>query len=208
MEDLKELTMEEIETDKWCIDGQWKDGVCVCNPGRATFFDGNLLTQRYCDSDDNAVAVLKTSYPPRHYLHLFAMTLTVLLTVVAVAVLATAIAQVVRKVLIMTKISRAKQEVAAFENGRLLRDDVTDLTVTFWAPPKKYICISQQERGGEIGGVRAKVVAAYNPQNAGELPLKPGVTITNVEQLERGWCKGTIDGKTGFFPAAFVEILT
>lgn len=51
-------------------------------------------------------------------------------------------------------------------------------------------------------------MVAYNPQNDGELTLKPGMTVTNVEELQRGWCKGSVGGKTGFFPAAFVEILT
>lgn len=204
----EDSSIEETTKDKWCIDGQWKDGVCVCDPGRATFFDDKVLTQHYCDSDENAVAVLRTSYPPKHYLFLCSMTATVLLTVIAFMVLATVIAQVIRKVLILKKIKRAKQELSAFEDSRLMRDDATNLTVTFWALPTTFVCINQQRSSGEAGGIEAKVVAAYNPQNQGELSLKPGVTITNVEQLDRGWCKGTIEGKTGFFPAAFVEILT
>ena len=198
----------DTEKDKWCIHGRWKDGVCVCNPGWATFFNDKVVTQQYCNLDEKDVAQMRASYAPKHYFYLSSMTVTVLVTVVAFLVFATAITTIVRKVIIMKKIKAAKQELTAFESGKLMREDSNDLNVTFWEPPSKFLCINQQKSGGDSGSVEAKVIAAYNPQNAGELPLKPGVTVTNVQQLDRGWCKGTIEGKTGFFPAAFVEILT
>lgn len=107
----------------------------------------------------------------------------------------------------MKKIKMARRELSSFEESRLMRDGTADLNVTFWKPPIKYECINQQQ-SGEKGNMEAKVVAAYTPQNQGELALKLGMTLTNVEQLDRGWCKGTAGGKTGFFPAAFVEMLS
>ena len=198
----------ETKKDKWCIHGQWKDGVCICDTGYATYFDDTTLTQKYCDSDEKAVALLSVSYEPRHYFYLLFMSLTVLVTVAAFMVFATAIASIVKKVRTMEKLKVVRHELRSFQDGRLMRDSATDLIVTFWTPPTKFLCINQQKSGGEKGSSEAKVVAAYNPQNEGELPLKPGMTLTNVEELDRGWCKGTVGGKTGFFPAAFVEILS
>ena len=202
---MPEDTRTETKKDEWCINGQWKDGVCICDPGKATLFDYTVLAQKYCNSDEEAVAQLRVSYEPRHYIYLSFMSLTVLVTVVAFMVFATAIASIVRKVLIRKKIEAAEEELRSFEDGRLMRDNTTELTITFWTPPTDFQCINQQKNEG---GTEAKVVAAYNPQNQGELPLKPGMTVINVEQLNRGWCKGTVGEKTGFFPAAFVEIIT
>ena len=202
---MPEDTATETKKDAWCINGQWKDRVCVCDPGKATHFDYTLLTQKYCNFDDEAVALLRVSYPPRHYIYLSFMSLTALVTVAAFMVFATAIASIVRKILIKKKIEAARQELNSFEDDRLMRDDTTELNVTFWTPPTEFRCINQQKHEG---GTEAKVVATYNPQNQGELPLKPGMTVTNVEQLDRGWCKGTVGEKTGFFPAAFVEIIS
>lgn len=194
--------------DKWCIHGEWKDAVCLCDPGKATFFNDKILTQNYCDFDEKEVALLKISYPPRHYLYLGSMTLTVLLTVATFMILATAIATIVRKILIKRRIREAQQELVDFEDGRVLRDGSADLNVTFWQPPSTFLCINQQNSGKGNWNAAAKVVAAYNPQNNGELTLKPGMTVTNIEELDRGWCKGTVGEKTGFFPAAFVEMLS
>ena len=194
---------EGTKIDGWCIHGEWKDGLCVCEPGKATFFNDKLLTQKYCDLDEAEVALLLGSYPPKHFLHLSAMAFTVVLAVAAFMVLASAAALIAHKFVIRKRIERARRELVEFREARLQRDG--ELTVTFWAPPVHFICISQ--RGGDTGGLEAKVIVAYNPQNEGELTLKPGMTVTNVEQLQRGWCRGSAGGKTGFFPAAFVEIL-
>lgn len=194
---------DETKNDGFCIHGKWEDGMCLCNPGKASFFNDKLLTQKYCNSDEREVALLSVTYPPKHFLYLSTMSFTVVLAVAAFVVLASALAVIAHKVLTAKKIQKVLQELVEFRDGRLLR--YGDMTVTFWALPDTFLCINQQQ--GE-GGVEAKVVVAYNPQNDGELTLKPGMTVTNVEELQRGWCKGSVGGKTGFFPAAFVEILT
>lgn len=204
---MSEDTPIETKKDAWCINGQWKEGVCICDPGYATYFDDTRPTQKYCDADVEAVIRLRVSYEPRHYLYLGSMSLTVLFTVAAFMVLATALAIIIMKIRTMKKITVARRELTSFEERRLVRDGTTNLNVTFWKPPSKYECINQQQ-SGEKGNMEAKVVAAYTPQNQGELALKLGMTLTNVEPLDRGWCKGTAGGKTGFFPAAFVEMIS
>lgn len=202
---MSEDTLIETKKDAWCINGQWEEGVCVCEPGYATYFDDTKLTQKYCDADVEAVALLRVTYEPRHYLHLGSMSLTILFTVAAFMVLATALASIIMKVRTRKMIKMARQELKSFEENRVIRDG--DLILTFWKPPIKYECINQQ-KSGEKGSLEAKVVTPYTPQNQGELALKPGMTLTNVELLDRGWCKGRAGEKTGFFPAAFVEMLS
>ena len=194
---------EETWKEEWCIHGQWVDGACLCDPGKATFFNDKLLTQKYCDLDESKVASLSVAYPPKHFLYLSTMSFTVVLTVAAFVVLASAVAVIIQKAVTSKKSRKARQELIEFRNSRVIRYGGT--TVVFWAPPDNFQCINQQQGGG---GLEAKVVVAYNPQNEGELTLKLGMTVTNVEELQRGWCKGSAGGKTGFFPAAMVEILT
>ena len=131
------------------------------------------------------------------------MSFTVVLVIAAFVILASAVAVMVQKAVTAKMIKKARQELVEFRNSRLIL--YGGPTVTFWAPPDNFQCINQQQGGS---GVEAKVVVAYNPQNDGELKLRPGMTVTNVEELQRGWCKGSAGGKTGFFPAAMVEILT
>ena len=52
----------ETQGDEWCIHGQWVDGVCLCDPGKATFFNDRLLTQKYCDLDESKVVSLSVAY--------------------------------------------------------------------------------------------------------------------------------------------------
>lgn len=39
-----------------------------------------------------------------------------------------------------------------------------------------------------------------------EISFMPGDIITNVEMVDEGWWKGTCHGRTGLFPATFVEL--
>ena len=199
----------EPEGDEWCIHGEWKNSVCECEADHATYFDETALTQKYCDSSTKAVALLRVSYEPRHYLYLTAMTITVLVTVAAFMAFTTAIASMVETARTKRKINAARHALIAFGAGVLKRDSSKDLTMALWTPPSKFKCINQQKEGKKKGSTRteAKAVAAYQPQNKGELSLKPGMTLTDVVKLDGGWCKGTVEGKTGFFPAAFVEML-
>jgi len=56
-------------------------------------------------------------------------------------------------------------------------------------------------------GDRYRCVVAFPASSDYELELKVGDTLSLVKKREDGWCKGTLHrtGKTGLFPASFVE---
>lgn len=66
--------------------------------------------------------------------------------------------------------------------------------------------------GGAVGQVKSKVeryrcVVAFPASTEYELGLQLGDVISLVKRRDDGWCKGTLHrtGKTGLFPASFVE---
>lgn len=52
----------------------------------------------------------------------------------------------------------------------------------------------------------ALVTFDYQPEAQDELGLKVGDIITGVEQVEEGWCRGSLNGKIGMFPDNFVKV--
>lgn len=50
-----------------------------------------------------------------------------------------------------------------------------------------------------------KVLYSYQPMNDDELALEVNDIIDVLEEVEEGWWKGTVKGKTGVFPSNFVE---
>ena len=39
-----------------------------------------------------------------------------------------------------------------------------------------------------------------------EISFDPGDVITNIDKVDEGWWTGTCNGRTGLFPANFVEV--
>lgn len=180
--------------------------MCKCHAGYATYFEETALSPQYCTSDAKEVSERRVSYDPGHYLHLLAMTLTVLVAVAACVVFITAVAAIIDKVRTKKKIREWRHRLIAFEAGRLKRDGAEDARAVIWTPSKSFHCINQQKADVKER-LKAKAVAAYKPESEAELELKPGMIITDVVLIENGWCKGRAKGKTGFFPATFVEML-
>ncbi|KAL9968627.1 hypothetical protein ACROYT_G020739 [Oculina patagonica] len=52
---------------------------------------------------------------------------------------------------------------------------------------------------------RARVTFSYKPEQDDELALEVGDIITNVVDVDVGWCEGELNGKKGVFPNNFVE---
>lgn len=57
-------------------------------------------------------------------------------------------------------------------------------------------------------GRRARVTFSYKPEQDDELTLEVGDIITNVVDVDFGWCEGELNGKKGMFPNNFVEELS
>ena len=56
-------------------------------------------------------------------------------------------------------------------------------------------------------GRQARVYFCYKPKHDDELTLKVGDIITNIIDVDGGWCEGALNGKRGRFPYNFVEII-
>lgn len=56
-------------------------------------------------------------------------------------------------------------------------------------------------------GRRARVTFSYKPEQDDELTLEVGDIITNIVDVDVGWCEGELNGKKGVFPNNFVEMI-
>jgi hypothetical protein len=51
------------------------------------------------------------------------------------------------------------------------------------------------------------VLFSYQPTHEDELELKVEDVVECLTEVEDGWWRGTLDGKSGVFPSNFVEML-
>uniref|UniRef100_A0A3B4A281 SH3 domain-containing protein n=1 Tax=Periophthalmus magnuspinnatus TaxID=409849 RepID=A0A3B4A281_9GOBI len=56
-------------------------------------------------------------------------------------------------------------------------------------------------------GVYSTMLSSVPSENPDELSLKAGDVVTQVEQVDSQWYRGTCSGSTGFFPINYVRIL-
>ena len=56
-------------------------------------------------------------------------------------------------------------------------------------------------------GRRARVTFSYKAVEDDELTLEVGDIITNIVDVDVGWCEGELNGKRGMFPNNFVEMI-
>nr|XP_057933972.1 src substrate protein p85-like [Doryrhamphus excisus] len=57
------------------------------------------------------------------------------------------------------------------------------------------------------GGVHAKALYDYQGEDTDEISFNPDDVITDIEMIDEGWWKGRCHGRTGLFPAAYVELM-
>ncbi|PAV76626.1 hypothetical protein WR25_11836, partial [Diploscapter pachys] len=55
-------------------------------------------------------------------------------------------------------------------------------------------------------GLTAVAIYDYQKQDNDEISFEPNDIITNIEQIDAGWWRGTCNGQRGLFPANYVEL--
>ncbi|XP_051911554.1 src substrate protein p85-like isoform X1 [Hippocampus zosterae] len=56
------------------------------------------------------------------------------------------------------------------------------------------------------GGVQAIAIYDYQGEDEDEISFNPDDIITDIEMIDEGWWKGRCHGRTGLFPAAYVQL--
>uniref|UniRef100_A0A914Y3D4 Uncharacterized protein n=1 Tax=Panagrolaimus superbus TaxID=310955 RepID=A0A914Y3D4_9BILA len=58
-----------------------------------------------------------------------------------------------------------------------------------------------------IGKASCKALYDFKAENPGELELKEAQMIELISQIDENWYEGSVNGKTGFFPVSYVQII-
>ncbi|XP_071024926.1 SH3 domain-containing protein 19-like isoform X2 [Oncorhynchus clarkii lewisi] len=57
-------------------------------------------------------------------------------------------------------------------------------------------------------GLQVQVLHDFTPEGPGELGLREGDVVTNVEQVDSEWYRGSCRGSSGFFPVSYVKVMS
>ncbi|KAL1023737.1 hypothetical protein UPYG_G00045380 [Umbra pygmaea] len=60
----------------------------------------------------------------------------------------------------------------------------------------------------DSNGLQVQALHDFTPEGPGELGLRAGDVVTNVEQVDSEWYRGSCRGSAGFFPISFVKVLS
>lgn len=56
-------------------------------------------------------------------------------------------------------------------------------------------------------GPRCRALYQFEAENDTELPFLEGDTIQLIRQVDENWYEGRLDGREGFFPVNYVEVI-
>ncbi|XP_032417793.1 SH3 domain-containing protein 19 [Xiphophorus hellerii] len=111
-------------------------------------------------------------------------------------------------VLLLEKISHSEFDCQIGETrGRVHKSRMTIITPLdsdFSHPQEEGAAAS----GGGADGLKVKALHDFVPEGPMELSLSAGDVVTEVEQVDNQWYRGTCNGSTGFFPISYVKVLS
>ncbi|XP_049937617.1 endophilin-A isoform X4 [Schistocerca serialis cubense] len=92
--------------------------------------------------------------------------------------------------------------------GRARHDDPFD---PWHAPPVKASPLPSPMRSPARSAVPkmpcCTALYDFEPENPGELGFKEGETITLTNKIDENWYEGTVNGRTGYFPVTYVQVI-
>ncbi|XP_017262320.1 SH3 domain-containing protein 19 isoform X2 [Kryptolebias marmoratus] len=110
--------------------------------------------------------------------------------------------------LLLEEINRSEFECQVGEDrGRVKKSRMTVIT------PLESDDYSSQDAGatasgGDGSGLKVQALYDFFPESSEELTFREGDVVTEVEQMDNQWYRGTLNGSTGFFPINYVEVLS
>lgn len=76
-----------------------------------------------------------------------------------------------------------------------------------WSKPSAPAASSSSASAAAKPKAQCKAIYDFEAQNPGELEFKEGQVIDLVSQIDENWFEGRVNGKTGFFPISYVQVL-
>uniref|UniRef100_A0A8C7P9B8 SH3 domain containing 19 n=1 Tax=Oncorhynchus mykiss TaxID=8022 RepID=A0A8C7P9B8_ONCMY len=89
--------------------------------------------------------------------------------------------------------------------GRVQKSHMKVITPLSNAPTKPALTVGSR-RGSS--GLQVQVLHDFTPEGPGELGLREGDVVTNVEQVDSEWYRGSCRGSSGFFPVSYVKVMS
>ncbi|XP_071263545.1 SH3 domain-containing protein 19-like [Salvelinus alpinus] len=94
--------------------------------------------------------------------------------------------------------------------GRVQKSHMKVITPLSSAPTKAALSQGVSTVGSRRGssGLQVQVLHDFTPEGPGELGLREGDVVTNVEQMDSEWYRGSCRGSSGFFPVNYVKVMS
>jgi hypothetical protein len=121
-----------------CINGEWKNGVCVCNLGYELGFSETNLNPRYCENEIVTIINANLYVTGEELVQHIAIMVTVWLatwSVIAVGILTHSLME---KIKMKQTLSQVQEDFDKFNNERKKYENHEKLDATLWCPPVSF----------------------------------------------------------------------